>query len=107
MSLDDIESEIKSFSTPDVEEELKQLSLALHSNPELGWKEYEASKLLANWLEGKGFAVERQFKGLDTAFLATYGSGSPVVCYMSEYDALPSIASPPPPPPYTHLRARA
>ena len=42
-------------------------------------------------MEGNGFAVERSFTGIKTAFRATFGSGRPNVCVISEYDALPEI----------------
>ena len=44
-------------------------------------------ELLENWQ----FDVEKKYKGLDTAFNATFGEGHPNICIMSEYDALPGI----------------
>ena len=71
--------------------ELEQLSVGIWSNPELSWEEYKAHELLTAFLEGKGFAVERSYSGIKTAFKATFGSGRPNVCVISEYDALPEI----------------
>jgi len=72
-------------------QQLIQLSLNIHDNPELGFKEEKASALLASYLEDNGFHVERGIAGLATAFQATYGQGSPRIALLAEYDALPKI----------------
>jgi len=72
-------------------EELSLLSSEIWKNPELGFKEHKAHELLTSFLEKKGFAVERSFMGIETAFRATFGSGRPNVCVICEYDALPEI----------------
>ena len=71
--------------------QLMQLSLNIHDNPELGFKEEKASAWLTSYLEGSGFHVERGIAGLATAFRATYGQGSPRIALLAEYDALPEI----------------
>jgi amidohydrolase len=70
---------------------LIQLSLNIHDNPELGFKEERASAWLADYLEDSGFHVERGIAGLATAFRATYGQGNPRIALLAEYDALPKI----------------
>ena len=72
-------------------EELKELSGEIWKHPELCFEEHKAHELLTSFLEKKGFAVERNFSGLQTAFRATAGSGKPNVCVICEYDALPGI----------------
>ena len=72
-------------------EGLKELSVSIWSNPELNFEEYNAHELLTAFLEKKGFSVERSYTGIKTAFRATFGSGRPNVCVISEYDALPEI----------------
>jgi amidohydrolase len=72
-------------------QQLIQLSLYIHDNPELGFKEEKASAWLAGYLEDSGFHVERGIAGLATAFRATYGQGSPRIALLAEYDALPKI----------------
>ena len=72
-------------------DELVELSGEIWRNPELANEEHKAHQLLTDFLETKGFTVERSFTGLATAFRATFGSGSPNVCVISEYDALPEI----------------
>ena len=72
-------------------DELQQLSDEIWRQPELGFKEHKAHDLLTSFLERKGFAVERGYTGIETAFRATFGSGRPNVCVICEYDALPEI----------------
>ncbi|MFO7995928.1 MAG: M20 family metallopeptidase [Dehalococcoidia bacterium] len=72
-------------------QQLIQLSLNIHDNPELGFEEKRASAWLAGYLEDSGFHVERGIAGLATAFRATYGQGSPRIALLAEYDALPQI----------------
>ncbi len=59
--------------------------------PELGYMETESAALLAGELEDHGFTVERGVAGIPTAFVASYGSGSPVIGIMGEFDALPGM----------------
>ena len=72
-------------------QQLIQLSLNIHDNPELGFEEEKASAWLTGYLEDNGFHVERDIVGLATAFRATYGRGSPRIALLAEYDALPKI----------------
>jgi amidohydrolase len=72
-------------------QQLIQLSLNIHDNPELGFEEEKALAWLTGYLEEGGFHVERGIAGLATAFRATYGQGSPRVALLAEYDALPKM----------------
>lgn len=71
--------------------ELRKLSEEIWQTPELNFKEYTAHQLLTDFLEMKGFHVQRSYTGLETAFKAFFGSGRPNVCVICEYDALPVI----------------
>lgn len=72
-------------------DDLIEISLDIHSHPELALKERRASALLADRLEARGFAVERGAFGLETAFRARWGEGPVTIAYLCEYDALPEI----------------
>ncbi len=72
-------------------EELWEMAQDIHCHPELGFEEYHACKLQVDYLKKEGFEVEEKSGGLDTAFVAKYGSGKPVVAILSEYDALPGL----------------
>jgi amidohydrolase len=71
--------------------ELIELSLKIHANPELGFKEEKASGWLTDYLKKNGFQVEKGVGGLPTAFKAVYGNDKPVIALLAEYDALPGI----------------
>jgi amidohydrolase len=72
-------------------QQLIQLSLNIHDNPELGFEEKKASAWLTSYLEDSGFHVEQGIAGLATAFQAIYGQGNPRIALLAEYDALPKI----------------
>ena len=57
---------------------------------ELGMQEVETCRLLVGVLRGMGYTVETGISGFPTGFLASYGSGKPVIAVHVEYDALPS-----------------
>ena len=56
---------------------------------ELGMQETETSKYLAGVLEQNGFTVERGVAGIPTAWVAKWGSGSPVISLGSDIDGIP------------------
>ena len=58
---------------------------------EPGYQETESAELLAGLLESADFQIERKIADIPTAFTATYGSGSPVIGILGEYDALPGL----------------
>ena len=87
-------TELKKLASTVIEENadgLRKISDEIWSCPELNYEEHKAHEVLTNFLEGKGFSVERSYTGLETAFRATFGSGKPNVCVICEYDALPGI----------------
>ena len=67
------------------------LSLYVHEHPELGYEEHEACRVQCDWLEKAGCEVARGVGERDTAFVATWGEGSPVIAVASEYDALKGL----------------
>ena len=70
---------------------LEDLSLRIHSNPEIGYEEEKASNWLEDQLDQAGFVVEHGICDLPTAFKATKGSGPLHIIVCAEYDALPGI----------------
>ena len=72
-------------------EELIELGLRIHQNPELGFQEVKASRWLTSYLKRNGFKVEKGICQLDTAFSGQYGSGKPRIALLAEYDALPGL----------------
>lgn len=67
------------------------VSHRVHGTPELAWQEVQSARLLCEELERHGFAVERGAHDLETAFVATAGSGDLHLALCAEYDALPGM----------------
>lgn len=59
---------------------------------EVGFQEENSSRLLQQTLREAGFKVETGVAGMPTAFVASYGSGEPVIGILGEFDALPGLA---------------
>ncbi len=59
---------------------------------EVGYQEVKSSALLQKELSTAGFAVEAGVAGMPTAFIASWGSGQPVIGILAEFDALPGIS---------------
>jgi len=72
--------------------ELIKMSDEIWALAETAFQENESAKILADYAEAQGFTVERGVAGMPTAFVATYGSGSPVISVLGEFDALPGLS---------------
>jgi len=70
----------------------EQVSRQIWDFAETALQEKRSSGYLADLLTKEGFKVQRGIGGLPTAFVATAGSGSPVVGILAEYDALPELS---------------
>lgn len=65
---------------------------AIWERPEIAYREFYASEVQASYLEAEGFRVERDVAGINTAFVAECGSGTPILGFAGEYDALPGLS---------------
>lgn len=72
--------------------ELIKISDEIWNAAETAFEETKSSEILANYAEQQGFTIERGVAQMPTAFVATYGSGSPVISVLGEFDALPGIS---------------
>src|SRR3990170_5076490 len=70
----------------------KTIALNIWDYAEVGYKEFKSSTLLQNTLKENGFNVEAGVAGIPTAFVATYGTGKPVIGILAEFDALPGLS---------------
>ena len=59
---------------------------------ETGFEETKSAETMCQFLEQEGFNVNRHIADMDTAFEAVYGSSSPVICFLAEYDALSGMS---------------
>ncbi len=88
-------SEAASTAVADVDqrsEELKAVNHAIWEFAEVGLEEHKSSKLLVSKLRDNGFKVTHGVSDMPTAFVASYGSGKPVIGILAEYDALPGMS---------------
>ena len=77
---------------PALTDELTDVSRRVWEWAELALTERRSSEALADMLMHAGFAVERGISDMETAWVASYGSGEPVIAYLAEFDALPSLS---------------
>ncbi|MBN2048375.1 MAG: amidohydrolase [Anaerolineaceae bacterium] len=68
------------------------LSDAIWDRPELGYHEFFASKSQIDFLAAQGFRIEQDIAGMNTAFVAEWGSGKPILGFAGEFDALGGLS---------------
>lgn len=73
----------------------QQINDMLFSFAELGFQEFETFAYLTNLLEKQGFKVQRGVAGVPTAWIATWGSGKPVIALGSDVDCIPKASQKP------------
>src|ERR1700744_2825159 len=62
---------------------------------ELGFQEFETSKYLTGILEKEGFQIQRNYANIPTAWVASWGSGKPVISLGSDIDDIPQASQKP------------
>ena len=67
----------------------------LFSFSELGFQEYQTQKYLTGILEKAGFQVQRGVANLPTSWVATWGSGKPVIAFITDVDCIPKASQKP------------
>ncbi len=72
--------------------DLISISDEIWAKAETAFEEYDSSKILSDYASKNGFTVEKGVAGMPTAFVATYGTGKPVIGILGEFDALPGIS---------------
>ena len=90
-SIDVLKKEVAKNIQSDYEA-YKKIALNIWDYAEVGFKESKSSLLLQNTLKDNGFKVDAGVAGMPTAFVASYGTGSPVIAILAEYDALPGLS---------------
>jgi aminobenzoyl-glutamate utilization protein B len=91
-------AELKQQILKDVDGNAKLVQVmidTMYSFGELGFQEFETSKYLTALLEKNGFKVEHGISGIPTAWMATWGSGEPVIALGSDLDCIPQASQKP------------
>ncbi|MFP6762014.1 MAG: amidohydrolase [Planctomycetaceae bacterium] len=73
-------------------EELKRVNQSIWEFAEVGLQEHKSSQLLVDRLRENGFQIQSGVSKMPTAFVASYGSGKPIIGILAEYDALPGMS---------------
>src|SRR5882724_4606155 len=73
----------------------QQMVDQIFSYSELGFQEFETSRYVTGILEKNGFRVERTVAGIPTAWVATHGSGKPVIAFITDEDCIPRASQKP------------
>jgi len=74
---------------------VQQIVDQIFSYAELGFQEFETSKYVTGILEQNGFKVERGVASIPTAWVATYGSGKPMIAFITDLDCIPRASQKP------------
>ena len=73
-------------------EKYGEIAMEIWNWAEMGYQEEKSSALLQKTLADEGFSIKTGIANIPTAFVAEYGSGSPVIAVLGEYDALPGLS---------------
>ncbi|WP_353625848.1 amidohydrolase [Bacillus sp. JCM 19041] len=70
----------------------EKMAKDIWDHPQIAYEETYAASLQMKQLETAGFSVQANVAGIETAFVAEYGAGKPILGVMGEYDALPGLS---------------
>jgi aminobenzoyl-glutamate utilization protein B len=73
----------------------QQMVDEIFSFSELGFQEVETTRYVTGILEKNGFKIERGIAGIPTAWVASYGSGKPVIAFITDVDCIPRASQKP------------
>src|SRR5262245_279457 len=76
-------------------EDIARMNDTVFSFAELGFQEFETSKYLTDILRKNGFTIQENLAGIPTAFMASWGSGKPVIALGSDIDCIPQASQKP------------
>lgn len=71
---------------------LTDLSNSIWEHPETRFEEYKSVEIMQQALKEEGFSVEKEVANIDTAFIGSFGSGSPIIGILGEFDALAGLS---------------
>lgn len=76
-------------------DKIGRINDAIYSYSEIGFQEYKTVELLTSTLAAAGFKVDKGVARMPTAFVASYGSGGPVIGLMADFDGVPGTSQRP------------
>lgn len=75
----------------DIQPVISRIVKSLYNNPEISLQEFASSELLCGILKAEGFSLSRGLAGMESAFVARSGNGTPQIAVIAEMDALPGL----------------
>src|SRR5207244_1138146 len=84
-----------SLEVDGMREDVARMNDQVFSFGELGFQEFETSKYLTDILRKNGFTIQENLAGIPTAFMASWGSGKPVIALGSDIDCIPQASQKP------------
>src|SRR5947209_12480732 len=78
-----------------MQENIQKMNDMVFSFAEPGFQEFETSKYLTGILKQNGFSIQENLAGIPTAWMATWGSGKPVIALGSDVDCIPQASQKP------------
>src|SRR5712692_6102106 len=78
-----------------MQENIQKMNDMVFSFAEPGFQEFETSKYLTGILKQNGFSIQENLAGIPTAWMATWGSGKPVIALGSDIDDIPQASQKP------------
>src|SRR5579871_5357428 len=91
----DASDKLKTQAIADIQskyDDYKKIALQIWGYAEVGYQEKQSSALHQSTLSANGFTLLGGVAEIPTAFVATYGSGKPVIGILCEFDALPGLS---------------
>ena len=79
-------------SIEDKKDDYFSIAKTIWDYAEVGYQEEKSSALLQDKLRESGFSIKKGVAEIPTAFIASYGSGNPVIAILGEFDALPGVS---------------
>lgn len=76
----------------DRQEQYFDVATQIWNYAEVGYQEEKSAGLLQQHLSEQGFSIEKGVADIPTAFVASYGSGAPIIAILGEFDALPGVS---------------
>ncbi|UOQ94649.1 amidohydrolase [Halobacillus shinanisalinarum] len=74
------------------QDKFTEIAQNIWDNPQLAYEEKYASNLQMTTLKEAGFRIENPVGDVNTAFVAEFGSGKPIIGVLGEFDALPGLS---------------
>ena len=78
-----------------LQEMIQRMNDQVFSFGELGFQEFETTKYLTGVLKQNGFTIQENLAGIPTAWMASWGSGKPVIALGSDIDDIPQASQKP------------